>query len=1014
MRLIGFNLQAQHTITMALPLRRILHRLQSKPLRKDNALLVLEVYKNTHTASDLDDLLASRFFQTVLWRFFHQDVPNSHLELILQIAAYEYETYGLTDNVKLVVSDPDKLTQLILRILQSHFSHHVRTSRLEGAVFIFLRALIAFEPPALLALLLFEKWKTAVFGPYLTQLESDAKNSGASLETLQCFHSFAVACISFNVLQEDVVRLGLGSRFSDEDFGAKCNRLTAISDLFTKRKCSFTDVQVKIMDMGLADLVPLAMVSLFHDVDRPRFVAELTQCTRVDLANLATFVGFIDPDASTTILAENISRLSMPSELGFSQMCDNTRLTEIDAFDLHEKNRSLAFIPDMTVPRLDGPGTSKWLQAKASFSEIKKLHAHAVSVMERLTVTDPQKSQGVKGQSKYFSMISALRVKGSQARLELRNSQVRLSQGQMLLLLELQQPNKYDGLQRMTSWGINAARVCQILSNSDIARISWNSNGFEERFNAIIVLPESLISFDTKLTQFEVEGFKTIATSLRVDCVSENLKQENEAPKKAKTENAVISKTTIEGCSVLFSPSAKSIESDLLKVLILMLSKPFTGITSCDGIYRSVLLNAFMRNVHLNWPSQTCLVVLPTEAAVSLFDCDAGLGLMCHIADPDDRHIHRLLAKVRLQLLDVVELSKILDLLDYDFVSSISNAIMLYESHVKPLWRRFLLEPPGKREFPFGTVSGVTDEEKIEFMAKRYVEICALFETLRQYRALEKFSFTNPKDDEIEEIRKFLLHTLQFVVISEKTLPSITRQFDNVICFSSRAMKHVAQQPLRLVIFDDVLLRNTISTATVGTNHEIASLGGNQGMESSTPLPGFTNACQFIRVQSRGDQRVEEARLCVELYNYINSLGYPRESVLVVAKSGVMRLLMEEIIDERKGIQNDVQNGEESGFASGRKKPIFQSMEDLYPARILIVSCHGDPSVREYLQLTRNAIDGLFVISGESSIPLGIQPTKLEILPEESYGQSLRKSTKKVRVETSDQLRLLVQRRDTR
>ncbi|KAM9916861.1 hypothetical protein OXX59_009722, partial [Metschnikowia pulcherrima] len=199
------------------------------------------------------------------------------------------------------------------------------------------------------------------------------------------------------------------------------------------------------------------------------------------------------------------------------------------------------------------------------------------------------------------------------------------------------------------------------------------------------------------------------------------------------------------------------------------------------------------------------------------------------------------------------ELSVTMGLADYDFKSSIRNALMLYHVHVEPAWRKYLkqLTRENIAEYPFAQIQNNEFSEILVEVVDHYSSIRTLFSRLEEVLPLDKYNLQGLKPDEISQIRRFFSMQKRCIIIAEEDLNFVDRQIDNVIIHSVSSIPLIKGRPRRLVMLGNtniewgskVLVNYSVS------REEIARLISKRGTKKSNSFnPGFRFCMQHIKL----------------------------------------------------------------------------------------------------------------------------------------------------------------------
>ncbi|GEQ71079.1 hypothetical protein JCM33374_g4760 [Metschnikowia sp. JCM 33374] len=117
-------------------------------------------------------------------------------------------------------------------------------------------------------------------------------------------------------------------------------------------------------------------------------------------------------------------------------------------------------------------------------------------------------------------------------------------------------------------------------------------------------------------------------------------------------------------------------------------------------------------------------------------------------------------------------------------------------------------------------------------------------------------------------------------------------------------------------------------------------------------------------------------------------LGYPWASLSIGVASEQMGVLIEEILVEQKIHKADKPSQTPAAFSFGW--PIIQHVKSFFPSEYTIVSCHGNPKIREYQEIAEKSRMGLYLVGSEADHPYKIKTGDLEIVPNEVYNSTKR------------------------
>ncbi|OBA24401.1 hypothetical protein METBIDRAFT_30683 [Metschnikowia bicuspidata var. bicuspidata NRRL YB-4993] len=994
-------------------LRDIVKHVAAQPPKKLAPPQVSEIHAKCTFAEGLAELVSGPHFQAAAWRLFHADAPNSHLELLLQMASYEFEALGQATCLASMLAEPLKLHELTLRILKATMALRKQESRLQTCALLFLRVLLAALPAVLVEHPLFPQWKELMFGSYARALRKRPRDH--AVPALH-WHSFLHFCMACAVLPQeecrDIIRDSwLPFHFMRDGFDYPAQRLASLLWLQLRPKIPGFSVLLNAIErQGLQGKLPLAeRASLPLDVSAEELTGNLLTLPADGLVALAREFG-CQAEESPDFLASVVTDLALDCNLSFRKLHEHSSFTENDVFDLFDGSALVPFSPDPTFPSFM-PMSPSWVshtRARNAFQYLKQVNARSKNVLERLTITDPSTEKGIKGSSKYFSEIQSMKIAGSKAQLALKNKRLisTLKAGDSVLLLEIHKPNRHGGVGRIVRYGIYSCILTKVHDCHDDVLVDWNSNGVADTYNALILLPSPdeqplLLDDDDALSKSLIGVWnkenQIVAPQFSVDCISGEALESFGAvsvEKRKKLDNNYSAQKNssykLANCEITLSnATTTTTPEDVSEALIQMLLRKSVMIENPRGNVTSTLIGAFLRNVSVNWPEETCLVVMPTKAAVELLHIESALSSSCYKAGSSNEYVAQRIEMALKNLEKVAKLGEVLGLEEYDFLSSIRNALMLYHSHVEPKWRQFLslLSKENFTGYPFALIQEETFESAVDKIVDDYSSIRSIFAEIEECLPLDNFDLRNLKAGDYDQIRRFFAARAKFLVLTDADLASVDRTFDNIIVHNVSSIPLVKGGFKRLSLLGD----STIDWATrvliksSESRNEIARLTGWTGVKIQASFnPGFRYCAQHIRLPStKSSANVDEAKFCVYLYQYMRILGYPWSKVLIVVKLEQMRCLIEEILLERQIRKTDLSCDTPGMFSFGW--PILQSLHNCSAGDYLIVSCSGEPSLREIQGLTALSKMGLYLVGSKVDYLSKIHSGELDLVFKETY-----------------------------
>lgn len=922
----------------------IIRSFSLKPPKKFNNLLITDVYRHVQAPKDLEDLLAAKYFESVLWPFFHSDVSNSHLELLLEVSVYEYDVCGLQNCLQLIKDEPKRANQLILRLLASTLTSNESNLKLEAKLYLFLRCIIKVNPELLIQNSLYPKWEEAVLLRYSAEIveQTDLKRQ---YELILCFLAFAIACVSSETdLKDTMLSYVFPAYFASADNGLV--RFLAQMLLFmipNSLQDSLVSLKICLKKENLADNVPsIFQVALKYDLYPSILTEDLQLLPEAKLILLAQSIGYKGPQRPAPVLAQIITCLTIGSRHTWSYLQELHESTEETLFDLFEENFLVSYFPDPLMPfsYSDGEATFNQLLCKRVHNQRKSIGTFASASLSRLTISDPSSPQGIKGQSKYFSTLEKISSKGSLATITGLSETFRsgLRKEDIVLLLELQKPNKYGGLVRAAKFGLISCRLAKVTRNEKVLEIYRSLAELDHRFNALI----NTSSLKLKLPPFAYSK------------IPEFFVRSSNEPFKAFGEGtAILTKEQIV---------KKLWEESLSKLQSFPSSEALACITRFLCSYKELL------------QKNRVVIVVPSICAVGLFPIPSIWDKDSHKFDSSNESITRAIARINSNLVYVSELADHLGFSDYDFGDSIRKAMMFYESQILPKWQEYTRSMSESKydHYPFESIDAASFEEYKETVAKHYYDLCSVFSDLQDLLFFDPFSLDDLSPEDVEYLNETLITKARLIIVSREDLAKVPSCFETVITYSPLFIP-VLDRAKRLIITGETGLQttNTIEFSQTEFSTHYKTLDKHEEQ-----IPFFAHVCQKVKVPSTPQQAsIEEAKFSIYLYRYMRLLGLPRTKVLIVCASPYTKVLLDEIQAESDNKLDNLDLG----------LPFVQMADEMFPCDYMIVSTHGGFSTAQYARVVNCAQIGLIIVGADNNEPYEIHSGKLELYKDENF-----------------------------
>ncbi|WPK25379.1 hypothetical protein PUMCH_002691 [Australozyma saopauloensis] len=931
----------------------ILRGMGSKPPLKFHSGLISDVYIRTHSPNHLKDLLAANYLENVLWRFFHPDVSNSHLELLLEIISYEFETLGQTLGLDLIQKKPEMAQQLMLRVLVSTINTNESSSKLEAKMLIFLRVLLAKQPDLLVKNPIYSKWRDSLL------LRYTAIEMSENYELIQCFLMFCMSCVQSQTELGALIRSYVFPAYYYKADNGPVRWLAQILLFATIENSDerFTQLQIYLAQNDLGDkLRSVSDAPLSLDIDPERLMGEVKSFQDSERAQIAAHLGYSGPEKQT-MLAQIISCLILGSAVSWQELQNIELSNEETVFDIFEPNTLVSFLPAPLMPFQYLPKTLIYYQIESTrlLSSRKNIHDLAISALSRLEITDPSVALGIKGSSKYFSRIDAVNGKGCLATITGVNNEFRstLLKDHYVLLLELQKPNKYGGLRRMAKFGVVSCRIARVTKLDSLLEIYRTEPEMDHRFNSII----NLSSLNFQHTPY----------------------RDGQVP---------------DIFDYFGSPPAKSPKKESMSIestLQILLDKPISKLQSFPTYQVTQLISRLLSTEKLLNSDGYVLVVLPSKTAVDLFPLNPAFAASTFKYDSDNESLARARAMIKESLCQVSILADHLGLQEYDFAGSIRNAFMLYETQIQPKWKEYLTSISEELydHYPFEALKCKSFAEYKSALSEHYAGICNLFANLLELAYFDKLSMGASDQTTIGKLNEALIEKAHLLICSNEDIERVPPGAHTIIIDDITYLPEPTADLKRLIVTGNTNMsfKNVIDFTLIELDHTVEPIT----TKANPANAGFAHNCQRVKVAPSDQQaNVEEASMCLQIYRFMQCLEYPRRKILIVCSSPYMKLLIRELFEEQ---------------TDDFEMPIVQMAADLYTSDFMIVSTHGNFSTADYEQAVECCKDGLYFVGAESAEPFKIPSGKLEIFPNELYEQTTERDPKSpLRINDSKQL----------
>lgn len=887
----------------------LLRSVRSKPPRLFAPKLISDVYPHCKNQDDLQDLLVSNYFTHVLWKFFHADVTETHLVLTLVVLAYEADQLGQNTCIDAMLADEAKLNALLLRSFQATLNHRQADS-LECAVFSFFRVFA--NNPALSSHPFYTKWTTNLWNKYMFQIQE--QRSPVAL----CFLGFCVSAVLFGTpLAKDISDRCVAVYFDGDLESAKVRAHANLLVLTLYDGLAFSAFQSKLLENGLFDSLPSCSKNRLP----PSHDDLLSGVTDDMFWRIAKAVGHSFHTDDRQLAERALAYSILGPKTPLSSLADPLKLDASHIFDMFEPD-PLAFVPDPTFPKFT-PKTYQVLlytTAKRSHKFLRKIYTHAQSVLLRITVVDPANNK-ITGTSKYLSTVEVSPDGTLEFGRKSFENNFKPGAPAVVLLLELQKPNKLSMEKRITTHGITACAL-QVAQLQDLSQLSGSSQrvirlqNYAEstyEYNALIWVPQACLPLHVESLFWGglLQG-----------------EQEEPAPKRRKTDST-------------FNNSG-SVRPDLNIVLESVSTQKLTLAPQVCGADIITLTKAIFELCKLR--GSTAVLVLPDKEAVDAFDIAYDSETVKLGSDQS------YLNSAKVKILALLERASVLAAkVGARDIKNISDALQLYYMTIEPLWSRYLRElQQGKFEkYPFADFAEDTLEAQVALVLKHFAETRQLFSEIQSLQLVERRS-------QYTSTPHLIRHAKCAVVSVEDAKWCVDFKTAIVLDF-----EHVSlfENPEKAVVFGPipkaVWSGPSVDVPTVDARSEIASLTSRKGLEIPGGVTLFKHVVQHVTVPPSSDTvNVAGAQFCVHMFQLMILSGIARTRILILWKSPLAKHLMEEILEEQHVAKSEW--------------PLFQNLRSAVGVDYVVVSCE-DLRDLDYMAAARAARLGLYFVGSQAT-----------------------------------------------
>lgn len=935
-----------------------------RPPKKFLPPLVNEIYLKISSPNDLENLLHAKYLNTVAWKFFHPDVSNTHVELILVLAFHDTTIRGSFNTLQYLSLDADKFGLLIKRVLQTTLTGALneRIADFEYLTYLFLASLLQHNHKLLLEHELFEQWLQGVLDGYTDHfLQQEIKQDNVRTAcALLYFLAIAIKMSILPIVESTKLRCFFSGfvKCADPQVNLLVKQIVG-----SPSHTQFTSLQRKARELSVDFL---SECLLPYDLDTTILHEKLEDLDLSVLQELSRTAGYSGSISDSEFLAQVVVQNCVP------QVGHNSQITETELFDTFNNSTTLG--QAVPTPWLVPEDLDRW-----RYETLASLNQHLVLCFQRLDV----QKDGVKGASKYYTSIDKIEHKGADCQIHLQTKKNLIRPGNLIVLVKVDKPDKSHPATRVRKYGIVRARIVEVLATST-KTLSIHLPEKDPQYNGILTLPSqgkpSILS--SMKTNSYIRSFEGQFTSgrFRICNVDESVTSFKREVQNDSSRVFEYKSSTFEVTS-----SESALSPELSKALLELLSSKVSRIQYENHSDTDALVNAALEALVSDLAQdnlERCLILLPTQNHVQRFKIEDRLLHLCHRAG-DIGGVQNTMNSI---LQEVQKLSEKLELQEYDFGTSMRNAIIFYETHVEPRWTEYLKTLKktitSVRKYPFRTFSFDKDmsiEGALASVVEHFTGVKRTFSQIQRMLPLDKADFEN----EPEEVERLLCSTFPIVLASVDSLQYIERNFKTVISFVGvETNSAVSSNTNRTVYFSNSFNDLVQPDASLTETHQRAEilriLGREGGKENLRYNPGLKYTCQQIKIPASDKQvNVAEGTYLVSLYQFMRLIGYRHEDITIVVTSPYMKLLVEELLEDKKIEKGSVPIDLPSSFAFGW--PLIQlASQPQVLSKYVLFSCHGDMSFKHTEIAISSASLGFYAFGSHSS-PFYIKIAPLEI-----------------------------------
>ncbi|KAK6200213.1 uncharacterized protein RJT21DRAFT_121106 [Scheffersomyces amazonensis] len=1042
---------------VSISIRTLVGRWFPKPPKKFSSKLVNEVVdligQNSVSESlqeeSVEILLASGYFEAVVWKFFHRDVSSAHLGLVLALVNLDFQLNWRRKKQKPLLVETvlrsEPAEALVERLLSLTLS--VGEPQLDKEVvraFEFMRILLIHywdnDVVQKLVVPLFRISFASEVVDYVKKLELTGSESGAdtqytsTLAKLQhvWLYRMLVAFVSRSIQQNTQV---------GDTFDSLQNQLLRVLTIAVDRTRGnslvsillYTNIsEILIITKGHTPLVQAFNYYLRYedseyldddDIYYSRSFTELqvglsnyrTVDTQLILSpsirnwtetSLATYLSSNYTEDHLTSLDKVYTNLHIvPAELRLKVLATTIASSVFATKSIVEhQNQILQYFPiswrfnshenkrgDPLYPIIFTHDSSYYeLTRRITMNLLDTVNfdisKHIGQVFDRLKIDT---NGTIKGKSKYFHKVNSIKYKSPNYFEVKTNTKAPEYPSKYVLLVELIKPNPHSSNKALKEYGLNSVILCSIKSwdRELVVETAITDKSFEDRVGYIITLPYSRkIEEVVRITNRSHTLPDDFFYNLRVSLLNPPTHTQ---PSQMDEDDNVAKRRKLESTNFVITLQ------DVLGSSIIAL--PWS---------RESNFSNFVQDFLASTNTERTLVIVPSDSVVSRYSIRDLFKLK------DSFQFTSYLEQLKA---DAQRIEKYFEHTESTGSGSGSDSRLyqFYENQIRERWKKFieLFDEHGStdtlNQYPFRGESETF--ETFAQVVKHYENL------LNQIALIQRVNPFKPDED---RVWRYLYEHHNIMISYDKYLhytDSSHGTFDNVIVFNGSLESFS-------IILDQQQsgLKRFVTVGGEVYDHSISQDVTTSYCNVNAPIlinPGFKYRSQTIEAESQ----VSEAEYSVLLYQYMRLLGYPQDQICIWASTAIQKILIEEVlakrctINKKSGIkQARIASDSKEGFQFGWPDVIYDEGRDHQydDYSFAIISLYGSVKYKAKYEDLPGLRGKYFLYTGEDpQVPVAANSSSnntLQIVTGENYTSTTRSTASEYSIENKDHFEIYI------